>query len=75
MSINKEPGSERLIALLKHGVEHNMDHQEEIKNWAKQADDLGASEAKRLLVQAAEDLEDATTNIEEALEKLENREE
>lgn len=61
---------EKLRALLKHGVEHNKDHQEEVRKWANEADELGETEARKLLFEASEILNKASSTMSRALDKL-----
>lgn len=61
---------EKLRALLKHGVEHNEDHREEVRKWASKADELGETEAQKLLLEASEILNKANSTMSRALDKL-----
>ncbi|MCF7875488.1 hypothetical protein K9M06_00380 [Candidatus Bipolaricaulota bacterium] len=74
MNSNGEEGPEKLRALLKHGVEHNQDHQEEVRKWAGQAGELGETEAQKLLLEAAEILNKANSTMFRALDELEKGE-
>ncbi len=73
MNSANEKGEKKLKALLNHGVEHNRDHQEEVREWAKRAGELDEEEVQRLLLEAAETLNKANAHLTKALKKLEDR--
>ena len=56
---------EKLRALLPHWIEHNSEHAEEFRRWAK-----AASEAQEDVLAAAAQLEAANLALESALERL-----
>lgn len=61
---------EKLKSLLDYGVNHNEEHQEEMKEWAETAKELDNPETYDLLISASDELNQVTDYLRRALEKL-----
>lgn len=67
---SSENDLEKLKSLLDYGVNHNEEHQEEMKEWAETAKELDKSEAYELLIRASDKLGRVTDDLRKAMEKL-----
>jgi hypothetical protein len=61
---------ERLKSLLSYGIDHNDEHEDEIKEWAELARNLGYDGAGKILEEASDKLAEVTDQLGNALEKL-----
>lgn len=61
---------EKLKSLLDYGINHNEEHQEEMKEWAETAKELNNHEAYDLLINASNELGQVTDYLRRALKKL-----
>ena len=61
---------ERLKSLLSYGIDHNDEHEDEIKEWAELARNLGYDDAGKILEEASDKLAEVTDQLGNALEKL-----
>lgn len=61
---------EKLKSLLDYGINHNEEHQDEMKEWAEIAKDLSKPEVHDLLVQASDALGQVTDYLGRAMEKM-----
>ena len=66
-------GDERakMKTLLSYLVEHNRDHSQEVKDWAKKARDMGESGLADEMLQAAEAMDKASELLNGSLKRLE----
>ena len=61
---------ERLIILLNHWIEHNKEHGEEFRGWAKKAGDFCETVAQEHMLDAAQYMDKASESLLRALEEL-----
>jgi len=61
---------DRLKSLLSYGIDHNDEHENEIKEWAELARGLDYDAAGKILEEASDQLAEVTDQLEDALEKL-----
>ena len=61
---------EKLAALLGYWIEHNQEHAQEFREWAEKADSAGELVVSRAIKQAADELDAATAQLEQAKAKL-----
>jgi hypothetical protein len=64
--------SERLIVRLQHSIRHNRDHAATYRSMAEDAHKAGAEEAARWIRSAAEQSDQQTEGLENALRALKN---
>ncbi|MBS3787843.1 hypothetical protein KGY79_06570 [Candidatus Bipolaricaulota bacterium] len=60
----------KLKSLLDYGINHNEEHQEEMKEWAETAKKLDFPGAYDLLISASDELDQVTDYLRQALEEL-----
>ncbi len=65
---------EKMEKLLNHWIKHNKDHVETYRKWADKALDEGMTDIARLIEDAAGVSEKVDVALENALERLKNRE-
>jgi hypothetical protein len=61
---------EKLQILIKHWIEHNDEHAREFRKWVERAKSSGNIAVHDDILNAIENLGDATEHLREALEKL-----
>ena len=61
---------DKLRILLSHWIEHNKEHGEEFREWAKRASDLGESTVREDMLGAAQYMDQSGESLLRALEKL-----
>ena len=61
---------EKLRVLLPHWMEHNEEHAAEFERWAETAAQAGHEDAANLIRLAAEQMAEANTTLQAALERL-----
>jgi RNA polymerase-binding transcription factor DksA len=71
MSSHDDKGRKKLLALVKHGLEHNQEHEREVKDWANKASELDETEVQQDLLDAAKKLNKASSSLKRALSELE----
>ncbi len=64
----------KLKILLRHWIEHNDEHAEEYKNWAKKAMVLGNEEVSKILEMLYQETSKLNRLIEKAIEILDETE-
>ena len=62
----------KLHTLLGYWIEHNQEHCEEFRDWAKKAQELGEQQAAGELKQAIAEMEKAGTLLQQARSRLED---
>jgi len=62
--------NEKMVLRIEHWIQHNRDHAETYKNWARNAKANGLENAARLLEEAAGMTESLNGKLEQALEKI-----
>lgn len=67
---SNEDELEKLKSLMDYGVDHNEEHQEEMKEWAETAKELDKHEAYDLLIRASDKLGRVTDYLHRARKKL-----
>ena len=65
---------EKMEKLMNHWIKHNKDHAETYRKWADKAIDEGMADIARLIEDAAAVSEKVDVALENALERLKNRE-
>jgi len=61
---------EKLRVLLVHWVEHNLEHAQEFRQWARRAEESGSEEAASKLEAAAQEMKVLNNSLQTALELL-----
>ena len=61
---------EKLRVLLVRWVEHNLEHAQEFRQWARRAEELGSAEAASRLEAAAQEMKVLNKSLQAALEIL-----
>ncbi len=61
----------RFRALLNYWIEHNKEHSQEFREWAKKAKGLGSEEE---MLQAAQEMDKASESLSQALSNLDKKE-
>jgi len=62
---------EKMKTLLSYLVEHNRDHSQEVKDWAKKARDMGESGLADEMLRAATAMDEACELLDGSLKRLE----
>jgi len=60
----------RLEKILKHWMDHNLDHASEYRKWAKKAKKAGFENVATAIEEATEGMEISNSNLSEALDLL-----
>lgn len=60
----------RLKALLRHWVEHSLEHKKNFEEWSEKAKDMKLHDVSRYLALAAEDSERIAEHLSKALEAM-----
>jgi len=61
---------EKLRVLLVHWVEHNLEHAQEFRQWARRAEESGSEEAASKLEAAAQEMKVLNNSLQTALDLL-----
>ena len=61
---------EKLRVLLVHWLDHNLEHAQEFRQWARRAEELGCEEAASKLEAAAHEMKVLNNSLQTALELL-----
>ena len=61
----------KLRALLNYWVEHNREHSQEFREWADKAKALGEGEVGEEMLQAAQEMDNASRLLSQSLKRLE----
>ena len=62
---------DKMKTLLSYLVEHNRDHSQEVKDWAKKAREIGESGLADEMLQAAAAMDEASELLNGSLKRLE----
>ncbi len=61
----------KLRILLPHWIEHNEEHAESFRKWARKGREMGLGEVARRIEEAVEGMEDCNRALTAALEEIE----
>ena len=65
----------KLMTLLNYWIEHNKEHSQEFREWADKAKEMGEAEARKAMLQAAQEMDKASEILSGVIRRLERKEE